>query len=74
VSPLIVIPIVLVVVVLGQTMLIRNFDYQCGSYGTRFTPSPLMAALAPHRFGGLKLLKCPSCRKVSWCSAVRKRE
>jgi DNA-directed RNA polymerase subunit RPC12/RpoP len=73
-APFIVIPVVLILAVSWQTYLSKNFDYQCGSCGERFTPSVLAAAVAPHRFGGRKLLRCPSCGKVTWASAVPKEQ
>jgi DNA-directed RNA polymerase subunit RPC12/RpoP len=74
VSPLIVIPVVIVLGALFQRQLSKNFDYQCASCGARFSPSALAASVAPHRFGGLKLLRCPSCGKITWASAVPKQQ
>jgi len=71
-TPLVVIPIVLVLGVLFQSQLSKNFDYECGNCGTRFSPSAVAAALAPHRFGGFKLLRCPNCGKITWAAAARK--
>jgi DNA-directed RNA polymerase subunit RPC12/RpoP len=73
-TPLIVIPVILLVTVFGQSQLSKRFDYQCANCGMRFSPSPLAAALAPHRFGGLKLLRCPSCGRTTWASAVPKQQ
>jgi DNA-directed RNA polymerase subunit RPC12/RpoP len=74
ISPLFIIPVIFVITVVFQTFMSRNFDYQCGNCGERFSPSPLAAAIAPHRFGGLKLLRCPHCGKVTWASALRKEQ
>jgi hypothetical protein len=69
--------VVVVVVFLGTVLVQKNlskrFDYECGRCGHRFSPSPLAAALAPHRFGGSKLLRCPDCGGFTWASAVPKR-
>jgi DNA-directed RNA polymerase subunit RPC12/RpoP len=73
-TPLIAIPAILLLTVLFQSQLSKNFDYQCANCGTRFSPSALAAALAPHRFGGLKLLRCPNCGQTTWASAVRKQQ
>jgi DNA-directed RNA polymerase subunit RPC12/RpoP len=71
-SPLIAIPVIFVVVLVSQTYMSRNFDYQCGNCGERFSPSALAAALSPHRFGGQKLLRCPHCGRLGWAQAVPK--
>jgi DNA-directed RNA polymerase subunit RPC12/RpoP len=73
-TPLIVVPVVIVLGTLWQRQLSKNFDYQCAKCGARFSPSAVAAALAPHRFGGLKLLRCPSCGRTSWAAAVPKQQ
>ncbi|HUJ54867.1 MAG TPA: zinc ribbon domain-containing protein [Gaiellaceae bacterium] len=72
VTPVLVVVAVLVLTTLWQRRLSQGYDYQCGRCGHRFSPSPLAAALAPHRFGGLKLLKCPECGAFTWASVVPK--
>ena len=72
-GPLIVIPVVLVLAVLVQSQVSKNFDYQCANCGTRFSPSALAVALAPHMFSK-KLLRCPSCGKTTWAAAVPKQQ
>ena len=73
-APLIVIPVVLFLGALWQTQLSKNFDYQCANCGERFSPPALAAAAAPHRFGGLKLLRCPSCGRTTWTAAAPKHQ
>jgi len=72
ITPVIIVVVVFLVMAFAQRSLSKGFDYQCGSCGYRFSPSPVAAALAPHRFGGLKLLRCPSCGALTWASAVPK--
>ena len=48
-APVIVVVVVFVAVTLFQFKLSKGFDYECGNCGHRFSPSPLAAALAPHR-------------------------
>lgn len=73
-APFIVIPLALILGALWQTQLSKKFDYQCANCGQRFSPSALAAAAAPHRFGGLKLLRCPSCGRTTWAAAVPKQQ
>jgi hypothetical protein len=72
-DPLIVIPVVLVLAVLVQSQVSKNFDYQCANCGTRLNPSALAVALAPHMFGK-KLLRCPNCGKTTWAAAEPKQQ
>jgi DNA-directed RNA polymerase subunit RPC12/RpoP len=69
----IVVVVVFCALMLFQQSLSKGFDYRCDSCGHRFSPSLVAAALAPHRFGGLKLLRCPNCGTLMWASAVPKR-
>lgn len=71
-APLIIVPVLLIFGVIVQSQVSKNYDYQCASCGARFSPSAVAAAVAPHRFGGMKLLRCPSCGKIGWASAVPK--
>lgn len=71
-APVIVVVVVFLLVAWGQRTLSQGVDYQCGSCGYVFNPSPAAAALAPHRFGGFKLLRCPDCGALTWASAVPK--
>jgi len=71
IAPVILPIAVLLVVALTQWKLSKSFDYQCGACGHSFSPSPI-AAVAPHRFGGVKLLRCPSCGSITWASAAPK--
>lgn len=71
-TPVAVVLVVFAALVLFQQKLSKGLDYECSRCGHRFSPSAVVAALAPHRFGGLKLLRCPSCGAVTWASAVSK--
>jgi DNA-directed RNA polymerase subunit RPC12/RpoP len=66
----VVVVVLCVVVILNQWMGTK-FDFECRNCGHRITPSPVMAALAPHSFGK-KLLKCPECGSVTWTQRVPK--
>jgi len=70
--PVIVVIVVFCALVLFQQNMSKRFDYECGRCGHRFSPTSVAAALAPHRFGGLKLLRCPDCGALTWASAVPK--
>jgi DNA-directed RNA polymerase subunit RPC12/RpoP len=71
-SPLIVIPTVLMVVFIVQFFLGKNYyGYRCSNCGNVFSPSPLIALIAPHSFGK-KLLRCPECGKVTWAARIPK--
>jgi DNA-directed RNA polymerase subunit RPC12/RpoP len=69
------------VVVIGAGFLVQfvvqqgitsRYDYQCGNCGQTFSLTPFAAAVAPHRFGGRKLVRCPHCGVRSWVSPVPK--
>jgi DNA-directed RNA polymerase subunit RPC12/RpoP len=67
------------VVVLGfaanllfQRNLTSRYDYQCERCGSTFSLAPAAAAIAPHKMGGSKYLKCPSCGVRSWVTPVPK--
>jgi hypothetical protein len=67
------IPIAVFAVVFAtQLVFARRYDWQCARCGHTFSVSPLAATLMPHRFGGQKLLKCPSCGARTWARPVRK--
>ena len=51
----------------------NQYDYQCPNCQATFSPKPVALAIAPHRFGARKYLRCPNCRKLSWADPVRKR-
>ena len=70
--PVVVVAVVFVAVLFFQWNLSKGIDYECDNCQHRFSPSPLVAAVAPHRFGGLKLLRCPNCGATTWASAVPK--
>jgi DNA-directed RNA polymerase subunit RPC12/RpoP len=72
-GPFIVIPVAIVLGVLFQSQMSKNFDYQCASCGTRFSPSAVAAALTPH-MPGRKLLRCPSCGRTTWAARVPKQQ
>jgi len=72
ITPVVIVIVVFLVMAWGQRSLSKGFDYQCGSCGHTFSPSPAAAAIAPHRLGGFKLLRCPSCGAITWASAVPK--
>lgn len=71
ISAIIVIPILLVFTALAQVLMNKNFDYQCGNCGAKFSISPIMGAFAPHSMGR-KLVKCPKCGVTAWASRVPK--
>lgn len=56
----------------AQFLFARRYDWQCESCGHTFTLSPIVAALAPHRMGGRKLVRCPSCGARTWATPVPK--
>lgn len=55
-----------------QLVLSRRYDWRCDNCGQTVTLTPVMAALSPHRFGGQKYARCPSCGVRSWLSPVPK--
>jgi DNA-directed RNA polymerase subunit RPC12/RpoP len=65
-----------VAVVAGFTInlivLTSRYDYQCGRCRATFSLTPGAAAIAPHRFGGVKHVKCPTCGDRSWITPVPK--
>jgi DNA-directed RNA polymerase subunit RPC12/RpoP len=72
---------IILVVVIGGSFLVQlivqqgitsRYDYQCGTCGRTFSLTPLAASVAPHRFGGSKLARCPHCGVRSWVSPVPK--
>jgi DNA-directed RNA polymerase subunit RPC12/RpoP len=71
-APILLVPAVFVVQLVVQKNLMSRFDYRCGDCGRRFELSPLAASVAPHRFGGAKLVQCPHCGTRTWASPVRK--
>jgi predicted Zn finger-like uncharacterized protein len=71
------IPVVVVLLGFGVSFLVnRNltsrYDYECANCGTRFAIAPAAAAIAPHRMGRAKYVKCPNCGQRSWATAVPK--
>lgn len=64
--------IVICLALLIQVVSAGRYDWRCESCGHVFSVSPLAAALLPHRFGGRKLAKCPSCGVRSWVTPVPK--
>jgi DNA-directed RNA polymerase subunit RPC12/RpoP len=70
--PVIVIAAAFLVQFLVQQGITSRFDYQCGNCGRTFSLTPLAASVAPHRFGGSKLVTCPHCGVRSWVSPVPK--
>lgn len=72
-SPVVVVPIILVTAFLWQTVLSRGVDYRCSNCGKDFSISPTTGFLAPHNMMR-KLLKCPYCGKRSWATPVRKNQ
>lgn len=73
VAPVVVVALVFVALVVLQQNMSKGLDYECRACGHRFCPSAVAAALAPHRFGGLKLLRCPHCGALTWASTVPER-
>jgi DNA-directed RNA polymerase subunit RPC12/RpoP len=55
-----------------QRILADTYAFRCGNCGSQFGLSPLAATLAPHRVGGQKFVRCPSCGTRSWVSRVPK--
>ena len=75
--PSVVIPIIVVVFgfainLLVQRNLTSRYDYRCDRCGATFSLTPTAAAIAPHRMGGAKYVKCPSCGGRSWVAPVPK--
>ena len=57
-----------------QQGITNKYDYQCGKCGATFSMSPVQASIAPHRLGGSKYTKCPSCGARSWVSPVPRQQ
>ncbi|MGC2486018.1 MAG: hypothetical protein WA359_07235 [Acidimicrobiales bacterium] len=64
--------VILVLTFAVQAVLASRFDWRCDKCGKTFSIPPLKAALLPHRWGGQKLIKCPSCGVRSWVRRVPK--
>ena len=62
----------LIVQLFVQQGITSRYDYQCGNCGQTFSLTPLAASVAPHRFGGSKLARCPHCGARSWVWPVPK--
>ncbi len=54
-----------------QKWRVENFDYQCENCGATFHLSLIQAVFAPH-MTSRKLVRCPSCGRVSWAAPVEK--
>ncbi|MDA8101384.1 MAG: hypothetical protein M0Z34_00275 [Nitrospiraceae bacterium] len=65
--------VVVLVVMAGsigvQAMRRGSIEYECQECHAHFSPSPVLAALTPHRLGQ-KLLTCPNCRTRTWATPV----
>lgn len=72
ITPVIVIGAAFAAQFIFQQVLTSKYDYQCGNCGRTFSLTPLAASIAPHRFGGSKLVKCPHCGDRTWASPVPK--
>lgn len=70
--PVIVVVAAFIVQFSVQQNITSRFDYQCGNCGHTFSLTPFAASVAPHRFGGSKFVRCPSCGVRSWVSPVPK--
>ena len=53
-----------------QAMRRGSIEYECQECHAHFSPSPVLAALTPHRLGQ-KLLTCPNCRTRTWATRFR---
>jgi hypothetical protein len=66
--------IIVIVVMMGYYAFQRGrtsqYLYHCSHCGTSFPFSTLAATWAPHRFGGSKFGRCPSCEQWSWLDQV----
>lgn len=72
-----VIPVIVIVAAflaqfIAQQAITSRYDYQCDNCGRTFSLTPWAASVAPHRFGGSKLVRCPHCGVRSWVSPVPK--
>lgn len=70
-NPAVIIVLALALSVIAQAALNRNSEFQCGQCGEKFTVSPFVAALTPHKFSQ-KLATCPHCGTRTWASRVPK--
>jgi DNA-directed RNA polymerase subunit RPC12/RpoP len=70
--PVVIIAIGFVVQFFVQRNVLTRYDYQCGNCGATFSPTALSLALAPHRPGGRKYMRCPQCGRWSWVAPVPK--
>jgi DNA-directed RNA polymerase subunit RPC12/RpoP len=70
-APIIVVVGILILTIIVQAVVSKNFNYKCGNCGNEFSISPVTGVLTPHNMGR-KLLKCPSCGKITWARRVRK--
>lgn len=67
--PFLAIIIVFILVGLIQLVLFQRYAFQCSNCQNVFRPSIAEAVLSPHIFTK-KLLRCPKCQKLNWCSWV----
>ena len=72
VIPVVVIAAAFVVQYFVQRNVLMRYDYQCGRCGATFSPTAVSLALAPHRIGGSKYMRCPQCGRRSWVAPVPK--
>lgn len=71
------IPVIVVVLGFGVNLLIQQnltsrYGYRCDRCGATFSLAPAAAAIAPHKMGGAKYVKCPICGVRSWVTPVPK--
>jgi DNA-directed RNA polymerase subunit RPC12/RpoP len=71
------IPVIIVVAGLGINILVqqnltRRYDYRCDHCGSTFALTTATAAVAPHKMGGAKYVRCPNCGNRSWVTPVPK--
>lgn len=68
--------IVIAVGFIGNYLFQRNrssqYDYSCDKCAETFNLPPLAGAIAPHRIGGRKWVRCPHCGAFSWATPVLK--
>ena len=70
-APILIIAIALIGGYLIQSRVTARVDYQCGECEHRFSLTPLMAMIAPHRMGS-KWVRCPHCGARTWANPVPK--
>ena len=73
----VVLPVVLIVAGLTANYFFNRsrtsrYDYKCGNCGNVFSLAAAVASFAPHRVGGLKWVRCPSCGSRTWVTPVPK--